>query len=599
MKSHLVKLYEMLSASEKRLFYIVWVLMFFAGVMQVLGIASILPFMTVLSNRQMIYDNKYLNWVYSFFNFNNEIDFLIFLAGVVIAFIFLANFTIAFTRWVQARFVTYIGIKLQNNLLEQYLHKPYTFFLKRNTATLSKTVLGETYQAITNVMVPGLEMINQLVISIMILVLLVTIEGQLALFSFAILGGLFYSVFYLIRRNLRKIGKKRVVINGHRFKAAQEALSGVKEIKLMGKEAAYLNQFSKAVRAMLRLNEKGTLYQQIPPIIMEVIVMTGIMGLLLYLLITEGGLMEALPTISLFAFAAFRLKPSLQSFFQTWSKIKYHYPALENVMEDMDADEEDNEKFEKTDKRLSIKKAVTVDNITFRYPDTDKSALEEISIEIKANTSVAFVGPTGSGKTTLVDVLLGLLKVQSGSIKVDGVPLIGKHWREWQNNIGYIPQHIYLTDDTVAANIAFGISHNKINDEQVLKCSIAAHLHEFIEDLPQGYNTVIGERGIRLSGGQRQRIGIARALYHNPDVLVMDEATSALDNITEASVMEAIHELSGTKTILMIAHRLTTVKNCDKIFLLQNGKITDEGTYEDLLETNQHFQQLNLVDNKA
>lgn len=588
------KLYSMLSRGEKRLFYISWALMFLSGVTQVLGIASVMPFISVAANREMIQENKYLRWVYTFFNFESDLDFLIFLGSAVVVFTIFANGTVALTRFVQARFITRVAVTVQRGLLQQYLHKPYTFFLKRNTAKLAKTLLSETRQVTNGILLPGIEMLNQAVIAFMILILLLIADPALALISIGAMGGLFGTIYYFIRKQLRVIGRKRVYYNGKRYKAAQEALSGIKEIKLLGKENAYIGYFARPVRHMFKLNEKGTLYQQIPPIMMQVLVMLGIMGLILYLLITIGDLTDALPKITLFALGAFKLKPSIQTVFSKWSTVKYQYPALENVMEDMEADEEHNERVEKTAERLPLKKAINVFKLTFSYPNSHRPALQEVSLTIPANTSVAFVGPTGSGKSSLVDNLLGLLRYQEGTILVDGVPLKGKNWRKWQNNIGYIPQHIYLTDDTVAANIAFGIAAKDIDMDQVVASARAAHLHDFIQELPDAYHTEVGERGVRLSGGQRQRLGIARALYSNPDVLVMDEATSALDNITERAVMEAIDELAGSKTVLMIAHRLSTVINCDQIYLLEKGRITDQGSYAELLERSPYFKKLAL-----
>lgn len=579
----------MLNPGEKRLFYISWAFMLASGIMQVFGIVSIMPFISVVSNPNIIHENEYLQWTYNFLNVTSDRGFIIFLAVVVIAITFIANATIALTRWIETRLLTYIGVRLQNNLLEHYLYKPYTFFLQRNTSTLAKTLLGETNMAINGVLLAGIEMINMVLVSLMILILLVVVDPVLALISFGFLGLLYGVVSYFIRKKLQVLGKERVKANGKRFKAAHEALSGIKEIKLMGKEQAYLYYFSRAVKSMLKFNEYGRIYQQIPPIIMEMVVITGLMALVLYFLVVRGGIMEALPIITLFAFAAYRLKPSLQGVFQKWATVKYNISSLENIVEDLEAEEEDIERAIDEGERLPLQKSLKVKDLSFRYPTSDTPSIYNFSFKVQANKSVAFVGPSGSGKTTLVDVLMGLLKKNKGSIEVDGLPLEGNRWRKWQNNIGYIPQHIYLTDDSITANIAFGIKKNQINMEQVILSAKAAHLHEFIMDLPDGYNTIVGERGVRLSGGQRQRIGIARALYHDPDVLVMDEATSALDTRTENAVMQAIYNLSGTKTILIIAHRLSTVEKCDRIFVLNEGKLVEEGSYQELVNNDQFF----------
>jgi ABC-type multidrug transport system fused ATPase/permease subunit len=579
----------MLSAREKKVFYVSWFFMLASGVVQVFGIVSIMPFISVVSNQEMIHENQYLQWTYNFFNFNNNKEFIIFLGIAVVAITLFANLIIAVTRWIETKLLTYIGTRLQSNLLEHYLYKPYTFFLQRNSATLAKTLLGETNQAINGVLLAGIEMVNMGFVSLMVVILLVVIDPSLALISFAVLGLLFGGVSYFVRKKLQVIGKKRVKANGDRFKSAQESLSGIKDIKLMGKEQAYLYYFSRSVKSLLRYNEYGRIYQQIPPIIMEMVVISGLMALVLYFIMARGGIMEALPIITLFAFAAYRLKPSLQGFFQKWATVKYNTAALENIIEDLEADEDLTERNFNDGIRLSLKNMIYVKDLNFSYPNSANPALKYINLKITANTSVAFVGPSGSGKTTLVDVIMGLLRRDSGKIVVDDMAVEGDGWRKWQNNIGYIPQHIYLTDDSIAANIAFGIRQKDINYEQVKTAARAAHLDGFIEGLPEGYETIVGERGVRLSGGQRQRIGIARSLYHDPDVLVMDEATSALDTRTENAVMEAIYNLSGTKTILIIAHRLSTVQKCDKIFVLNEGKLVEEGTYDELLMNEEFF----------
>jgi len=586
------KLFRMLSPRVQKILYFSWALSLLSGILQVLGIASVLPFITVVANREMIYENAYLQWGYTAFNFQSELNYLISLGCFMILFTFFANGMIALTRFVQARFLTHSAVGIQSELLHRYFKKPYTYFLQRNTSTLIKTLLSETNQAVQGVLLQGLEMINQGVIALMILILLIVVDPVLAIVSFLFLGMLFGTVFTLIRKKLKTIGRKRVKANGKRYKAANEALSGIKEIKIMGKEATYLKVFSEPVRRMYKLQEKATIFQQIPPIVMETLIMGGIMGIVLYLLISRGSIQAALPMITLFAFAAYRLKPSLQLVFSKWTGIRYQLASLENVMETMAAQEEEDEPISSDREKLPLNRAITIKNLTFYYPNTEQPALRDISLSIPAKKSTAFVGPTGSGKSTLVDNLLGLLRYQAGLIKIDEQPLNPQVLRKFRNNIGYIPQHIYLTDDSIASNIAFGLAASEWSLPAIKKAAKAAHIHDFITSLPQGYQTIVGERGVRLSGGQQQRLGIARALYHDPDILVMDEATSALDNLTEKGVMDAIHGLSGTKTLIIIAHRLSTVKDCGQIVLLNDGQIVGKGNYESLLEQSKLFEQL-------
>ncbi|MDZ7793218.1 MAG: ATP-binding cassette domain-containing protein [Spirochaetia bacterium] len=329
---------------------------------------------------------------------------------------------------------------------------------------------------------------------------------------------------------------------------------------------------------------------EIPRYLLETVAFGGIVVLLLFILYTEGQLDNAIPMIGLYALAGYRLMPSLQAVFRGVTSMRYNLPAVDLLYNHMysgraikvyDGD------------ALSINEDITLNNITFSYPNSKVPVIKDQTLTIKANTTVGFVGPTGCGKTTIIDIILGLLEPQSGELRIDGKKIEGKDIFRWQNTLGYVQQNIYLSDDTVAQNIAFGEKKESIYTTEVKRAASVANIDNFIEsELPYGYETVIGERGIRLSGGQRQRLGIARAVYKNPSVLILDEATSALDGFTEDAIMDAIKALSGQKTILMIAHRLTTLRECDQIFMLDKGKIVDKGTYEELFESNQSFRQL-------
>jgi ABC-type multidrug transport system fused ATPase/permease subunit len=321
--------------------------------------------------------------------------------------------------------------------------------------------------------------------------------------------------------------------------------------------------------------------------------------LLLVLLKKEGGeLANVLPLIALYAFVGMRLMPALQQVFGAFAKLRFGQPALEALHRDLVEAEQAGAPLTagvrtETHKVLPLKESIALDGIVYTYPQADKPALNNLSLTISARSTVGFVGSTGAGKTTAVDLILGLLEPQQGHLKIDGQPVNGKALRAWQRNIGYVPQSIFLTDDTVAANIAFGVPLSKIDQIAVERAARIAELHDFvINEMPKGYGTLVGERGVRLSGGQRQRIGIARALYHDPEVLVLDEATSALDNLTEKAVMDAVHNLGHRKTIIIIAHRISTVKECDSIFLLENGEHRGQGTFEELTEINERFRAM-------
>ena len=323
---------------------------------------------------------------------------------------------------------------------------------------------------------------------------------------------------------------------------------------------------------------------------LEAIGFGGIILMILYKMTQAGSLINALPIISLYVFAGYRLMPALQQAYASFTQLSFISPSLDKLYDDLKSLKPHN--YSQDQGTLSLNKTISLKHIYYNYPGTSRSALKDISLTINAKSIVGFVGITGSGKSTTVDIILGLLEAQKGSLEVDGKVIGKQNSRSWQRSIGYVPQHIYLSDDTIAANIAFGVELKDINQDMVKKASKIANLHDFITDeLPKQYETTIGERGVRLSGGQRQRIGIARALYHNPKVLILDEATSALDNQTEKAVMDAINNLSKNITIILIAHRLSTVKNCDTIFLLDKGQLQDQGTFEELIKNNDQFKK--------
>ena len=334
-----------------------------------------------------------------------------------------------------------------------------------------------------------------------------------------------------------------------------------------------------------------------PTYVLEVVAFGGILCIVLYFLAREEGLAQLLPMLAVFVFAARRIMPALQTIFSDITTLRYNAATLdvlhadfvktagfENIFGDLDV------------KPLLFKKSLRLQDVSFCYPGCDELIISDLSLEIQANTTIGFVGFTGSGKTTLIDIIIGMLVPRSGSIFVDGVPIDENKRVSWQRNLGYVPQHIYLSDDTVARNIAFGIPDEHIDMDRVIRAARVANIAEFIEkNLLSGYDTLIGERGVRLSGGQRQRLGIARALYHDPDVLVLDEATSALDGITEEAVMDSIRALAKRKTIIMIAHRITTVKDCDMIYLMEDGHIIAKGTYAELMDSSETFRAMSRV----
>ena len=471
---------------------------------------------------------------------------------------------------------------ISKRFVESYLHQPYVWFLNKNSADLGKTILSEVSQIVAKGLKPLIELIAKGMIVLALIILLIVTDPQLALIiGFSLV--LAYLLIYLFSlKYLNKLGKQRLENNKLRFLKINEAFGAIKEIKVGGHEEIYIKNYSKSSKTFARTQALAKIVSQMPRYALEGVAFGGIMLVILYLMSREGSFNNALPIISLYAFAGYRLLPALQQVYHSFTRITFMNPSLEEL-----SSEFKNLKFLKTNDskdKFFPTKSITLKNIYYSYPYSDRTALEDINIVIPAKSTVGIIGSTGSGKSTTVDIILGLLEAQKGTLEVDNTVITKQNFKNWQKSIGYVPQHIYLSDDSIAANIAFGIEPKKIDQNLVEKASKIANLHDFVtENLPQKYETIVGERGVRLSGGQRQRIGIARALYLDPQIIILDEATSALDNKTEELVMDAINSFKKDTTIILIAHRLNTLRNCEIIFELEKGRLINKGNFNDLL----------------
>ena len=593
----LKKLFFILSLRERKQAVLLLLMILIMALLDVIGVASILPFMAVLTNPDIIQTNIVLNKMFqasSIFKVENNQQFLYVLGIAVFVFLVISLIFKAFTSYVQARFVQMREYTIGKRLVESYLYQPYSWFLSRHSADLGKTILSEVSQIVGSGMNPLMTLISHSMISIAIIVLLIIADPKLALIVGFSLGGAYSLIFYFTRNYLGRIGKERLKSNQLRYTAVSEAFGAAKEVKVGGLEKIYIKRFSDSAQIFAQTAASAAITRQLPRFILEIIAFGGIMLVILYLMVQTGSFINALPIISLYVFAGYRLMPALQQIYFSFAQLAFIGPSLDAL-----SDEIKNLKpFNSNQDQgvLSFNKEITLKNIHYNYPNSSRTALKDLNLSIPAKSTVGLVGSTGCGKTTTVDIILGLLEAQKGTLEVDGKIISKQNSRAWQRSIGYVPQHIYLSDDTVEANIAFGIDLKDINQEAVEKASKIANLHEFvINELPKNYQTTIGERGVRLSGGQRQRIGIARALYRNPQVLILDEATSALDNQTEKAVMDAVHNIGKDITIILIAHRLSTVKKCNKIFLLEKGELKNQGTFEELIKMNDNFR--NSVNN--
>ena len=585
------KLLFLLTPHERKRAGLLLVMILIMALLDMIGIASILPFMAVITNPGLVETNYILNYMFqasNIFGVENNQQFL-FALGVFVFVILITSLVFkALTNYAQLRYIQMREYSISKRLVEGYLHQPYSWFLGRHSADLGKTILSEVAQVVGGGLRPLMELIAKGVVSIVIIILLILTNPKLALIASISLGGAYGLIFYFIRGFLNRIGKKRLESNQLRFMALSDAFGAIKEVKVGGLEKTYVKHFSDPGKIFALTRSSSQIISKLPRYFLEAIAFGGILLIILYMMVQTGSFNNALPILSLYVFAGYRLIPALQTIYSSITELAFVSPSLDKLHEDIKNLKPFNENQDQG--VLSFNKAITLKNIYYNYPNESRTALKDINLSIPAKTIVGLVGATGSGKTTTVDIILGLLETKKGTLEVDGKVITNQNSRSWQRSIGYVPQHIYLSDDTVAANIAFGVGLKDINQADVEKAVKIANLHEFVMDeLPKQYQTTIGERGVRLSGGQRQRIGIARALYHKPQVLILDEATSALDSQTEKAVMDAVNNLSKNITIILIAHRLSTVKKCDQIFLLEKGQLKDQGTFKELIKVNENF----------
>ena len=578
------KVLFLLTPSERLQAYLLLFMILIMALLDMIGVASILPFITVLTNPNLIETNLILNNVFEaseIFGVENNQQFLFILGIFVFILLVVSQVFKVVTTYFQVRFIEMREYSIGKRLIEGYLHQPYSWFLNRHSAELGKSILSEVAIVIGGCIYPVMELISKGMVTIALIVLLVLVDPKIALIVGLSLSCAYGLIFFCLRSFLKRIGKERLKKNQLRFMLVSEAFGAVKEIKVGGLEQIYIRRFSDAAKNFAEYRASSQTISQLPRFILEAIAFGGVMLMILYMMRQTDGFINSLPIISLYIFAGYRLMPAVQQIYTAFTQISFNSPSIDLLNKDIKNLKPFNSNQANDADALSLNKAITLKNIYYNYPNTTRTALKNININITAKSTVGLIGTTGSGKTTTVDIILGLLEPQKGTLEVDGQVVSKQNSRAWQRSIGYVPQHIYLTDDTIEANIAFGLDPKDINQEAVEKASKIANLHEFImHELPNKYQTTIGERGVRLSGGQRQRIGIARALYHNPQVLILDEATSALDNQTEQAVMDAVNNITKNITIILIAHRLNTVKNCDIIFKLEKGQIIKQETAE-------------------
>ncbi|WP_166403074.1 ABC transporter ATP-binding protein [Rhodobacter calidifons] len=561
---------------------------------EIAGISAVLMLLNVLANPESLQSNRLLAELSRLSGLESAFSLQIGLSVLVLCVVMAGLAVKALGTYATIRFSTMRGYTISSRLLAAYLSQPYPWFLRRNSAELEKNVLNEVDGLVNRVILPCLRLVSNGLLVLAILGFLLMVDPVVTLFSGGVLS-LGYGLIYLrFRGRLHRLGQIMMDAFENRFLVAQEATGGIKDVKLMGLEATYVNSYSAAARTAAQSGATMGIMSELPRFLLEAITFGTMLALILLLLLkSEGNIVEVVPTLGVIAFSTMRLLPSLQQIYHALVSVRGATAVLDAIVADFTSTPALPLADALRTKPLRLERELELAKVSFAYAEAEKPTLRGVDLVIPARTTVGIVGGTGAGKTTLVDLILGLLTPDEGEIRVDGVPITPENLRAWQGTLGYVPQAIFLTDETIASNIAFGVPKDEIDMAAVERAARIAALHDFVvSDLPHGYDTYVGERGVRLSGGQRQRIGIARALYRDPTLLIMDEATSALDNITERVVMEAVNRIRADRTIILIAHRLTTVKTCDTIFLMDRGRLLAQGSYDELLAGNATFRRM-------
>jgi ABC-type multidrug transport system fused ATPase/permease subunit len=576
------KLWYLLNYEQRRGAMVMIVLMLIGMVLETLGVGLVIPALALMSQADIAV--KYPELAPIVVALDNPDPESLVVAGMLIlvaAYAAKAVF-LGFLAWQQARFVFGLQSDLSQRLFSGYLLQPYTFHLQRNSAQLIRNTIGQVAD-VTNVFQQGLILLTELFVIVGIMALLLIVEPIGALLVLSTLAFAGWGFNRLTRNYILRWGEARQYHEGLRIQYLQEGLGGAKDVKLLGRESDFLAQYQRHNVGSAKVGKRQTALQALPRLWLEFLAVVGLASLVIVMIGQGKPVALLLPTLGLFAAAAFRLMPSTNRVLGSAQNIRFTLPAINTLHGEfclLDAS---------TNRRsgvpIPLRTALTLDRVSFQYAGAERQALQDISLTVQRGTTIGFIGGSGAGKSTLVDVVLGLLTPSAGTVRIDGTDIQGCI-RQWQDQLGYVPQSIFLTDDSVRRNVAFGLPAGEIDEAALARAIRAAQLEQFINELPHGLDTVVGERGVRLSGGQRQRIGIARALYHNPQVLVLDEATSSLDVATEHSVMEAIRALHGDKTIIIVAHRLSTVEHCDRLYRLENGVVIEEGEASAILGRN-------------
>lgn len=573
------KLNYIFSTKDKIKIVLLTVMILVGSMLELLAISLFSPFIDGIMNQDAMLESTMISFIYHMFSFQKFEYFLAVVAGGIIAIYIAKNIYIIIEKNTIYKFAYRIQRTISTDLLKAYMKEPYTFHLNKNIAVLQRSMQEDTDQ-FAKAILHFMEMAAEACVCIVLGVYLFIVSKSITVVIAGLLVVCLAAFSYINKKYSRKWGEQGQEYKAKIYQWMNQSLSGIKDIKILDRGGTFIKNYDGYMGRYVRVLRLNRLIGIMPKYIIEMVCMTGLLSaVLVKMFFGQKELAEFVPQLAIFAVAAFRLLPSVGRINEHLSAVIFATPSIDLIYHDLREIEDLHVEEQEKDENWHFQEKVEVKRVTYCYPEGEGNVIENACFEIRKGETVAFVGTSGAGKSTMVDILLGLLPPQQGKILVDGMNVY-KNLPTWQKEIGYIPQTIYLSDDTIRNNVAFGIEESEINEQAVIAALQQAQLFDFVDTLPEGLDTCVGDRGIRLSGGQRQRIGIARALYHGPEILVLDEATSALDNDTEAAVMEAIDSLKGQKTIIIIAHRLTTIKNADVIFEVKDGKVEERDRQE-------------------
>ena len=571
------KLRYILDRKQKIHICFLGVMIFIGGILETLSVSAILPVVWVIMDPVQAQENKYMKMVMQFTGIEDVSRLVVPFLGLLIVMYILKNAYLLLLANEQTRFIAFNRNKLISQVLREFLNRPYEFYLDADIPTVFR-LTDSDIPNVFNILMAIISLVSECIVFVLLCAVMIFTDWKLCAFLVAVFGIITLIMLKILKPRLSALGAKNLSIQSRIAKWRIQAIYGIKDVKVLHREAFFADNYESSGKIGAGYSRKYAVINTLPRLLIETLFMGSILGYLIVYIQLGNDVTKMIPMLSTFALAAVRLMPCVNRINTYMTDISYFRPCLDYVYENMNINEisrRNNQTLQPADtsKDMKLKHSIELKNIVYAYPNTDKLIFDKANMTIPYGKSVGIMGPSGAGKSTIVDILLGLLKVREGSIECDGVNIFD-NYPAWLSQIGYIPQSIYLVDEPIRNNIAFGIADDEINDERIWQALEEAQLKDFIQTLPEGLDTAIGDRGVRLSGGQRQRLGIARALYHNPEILVFDEATSALDNETEAAVMEAINSFHGKKTMVIIAHRLNTIEKCDIIYKVDEGKIT-------------------------